>query len=38
VNVVSELHHAMQKLRPPATALRAIIHLHCCVLPLLASM
>jgi hypothetical protein len=26
VNVVSELHHVMQKLRPPATALRAIIH------------
>ena len=26
VNVVSALPHAMQKLRPPATALRAIIH------------
>src|SRR6266568_3685145 len=26
VNVVGELHHAMQKLRTPATALRAIIH------------
>src|SRR5262249_35148666 len=26
VNGVGELHHTMQKLRPPATALRAIIH------------